>query len=276
MEIGHTYSLKIARTVDFGMYLESELGDILLPQKYVPEGKKPGDTVEVFVHRDSEDRILATTLKPAGEVGDFAALEVVDLNPHGAFLNWGLEKDLFVPKSEQHRPFMTGDRQVVMILLDRQTDRIMGTSKLNSFLKKDPGELQPGQEVMALIYEQTPLGYKAIIDGNREGLLYASEVFEDLSIGARITVTISRIREDGKIDLKRHPEGAEAIDRHAEVLLQVLHRQNGFLPLNDKSDPVEIRRHLKMSKKAFKKALGGLYRQRLVRIEEEGIRLNKA
>ncbi len=274
MEIGHTYSLKVNREVDFGVYLDSEKGEILMPSKYVPEGTKPGDLVSVFVHRDSEDRLLATTLQPAGEVGDLVVLEVKDTTPHGAFMDWGLEKDLFVPRAEQHIPFEEGMRIPVRIAVDYATDRLLGTSKLQPFLKKDAtGLFEAGDKVDLIIYDQSPLGMKVIVNKEFFGLIYHSDVHEPLTYGDTPTGYIKEVREDGKLDIALRPAGKEGIDQNKNILEEKLRENNGYLRLTDKSDPEEIFHLVGMSKKAFKKALGGLYKQRKVLLEENGIRL---
>lgn len=274
MEIGHTYELTVAREVDFGLYLQSEKGDILLPRKYVPEGIKEGDRIEVFVHRDSEDRLLATTLKPAGEVGDIVVLRVKDMSAHGAFMDWGLEKDLFVPRAEQHVPFEVGDRQVIRVVVDYKTDRLLGTSKLQSFLKKDgTGVFERGDQVDLIIYDSSPLGIKVIINKEYFGLLYHSDIYDDIDLGDECIGYIKEVREDGKLDVALKKEGKAGIDQNREALLKALKENEGFIPLTDKSDPDDIQETLNMSKKGFKKALGGLYKERLVVLEENGVRL---
>ncbi len=274
MEIGHTYKLKVSREVDFGVYMESEKGEILLPSKYVPENTKPGDIISVFIHRDSEDRLLATTLKPAGEVGDIVVLRVKDITRHGAFMDWGLEKDLFVPRAEQHVPFSEGMRVPVRIAVDYSTDRLLGTSKLQSFLSKNPAEtLSEGEEVSLIVYDETDLGIKMLVNKTCSGLLFSSDVFGHMEIGDQMTGYVKNIREDGKIDLTLRKEGLEGIKQSRSELEELLLSHDGYLPLNDKSTPEEIRRLAGMSKKAFKKALGGLYKARKVKMEENGIRL---
>ncbi len=272
MTIGEYYELKIAREVDFGVYLESDLGDILLPQKYIDEGYKVDDLIKVFLYKDSEDRLIATTLEPYGKLGDIVALEVKDSSPHGAFMEWGLEKDLFVPKSEQHVPFEVGQRYVVRICYDHKTDRLLGVGKLDSFLSSDIDNLRGGQQVNLLIHRITELGYLAVIDGEYSGLLYANEVFEPLTIGDERKGFIQKIREDGKIDLRLYNTGVDAIDDNVKSVLIALEEGNGFLELTDKSQPDEVSKILNMSKKSFKKAIGSLYKQRKIAIEEDGIR----
>ncbi len=271
MEIGHYYTLEIAREVDFGMYLSSELGDILLPKKYLPEGIKVGDAIKVFVYKDTEDRLIATTETALGEVGDIVSLEVIDKTPHGAFMHWGLIKDLFVPKKEQPQPFNVGDRHIVRICLDHKTDRLIGTGKINAFLTKKIEDLREGDEVSTLIYAKSDLGFKAAVNQKYSGLFYANEVYDSLSMGDEKTAYIKRIREDGKIDLALKPGGKKSIDSDMAVILDLLKLNNNKLPYHDKSSPEEIKYFFKLSKKAFKKAVGGLLKQRLIKLTDEGI-----
>lgn len=274
MEIGKYYDLEVAKEVDFGLYLNSDLGEILLPIKYVPEGTQVGDRVRIFLHKDSEDRLLATTLEPKGQLGDFVALQTKDLTPHGAFMEWGLEKDLFVPNREQHKKFEVGKTYVVRICLDYKTDRLIGVSKLNAFLSNEQLDgLKEGDKVNLLIYDETDIGYLAIVNKKHGGLIYKNEVFEPIAVGDEKTGYVKKIREDSKIDVSLSPLGMEAVDVNREVVLDALKENEGYLPLHDKSDPEDILRHLNMSKKAFKKAVGGLYKDKLILIEDEGIRL---
>lgn len=274
MEIGNYYELEVAKEVDFGVYLNSELGEILLPLKYVPEGTEVGDILRVFIHKDSEDRLLATTLEPKGKVGDFVSLKTKDLTPHGAFMDWGLEKDLFVPNREQHAPFQIGHNYIIRICLDYKSDRLIGVSKINTFLSNaNLGELKEGDEVNLLIYSETETGYSAVINNKHKGLIYRNEVFEPVSVGDEKTGFIKKIREDLKIDLSLNPAGVEAIDVNRESVLENLREHGGFLPYHDKSDPDAIVKQFNMSKKAFKKAIGGLYKDQVINIEPEGIRL---
>lgn len=272
MEIGRYYELEVAREVDFGMYLSSELGDILLPQKYIPEGTVVGNKIKVFVYKDTEDRLIATTETALGEVGDIVSLEVVDKTPHGAFMHWGLIKDLFVPKKEQPQSFNVGERHIVRICLDYKTDRLIGTGKINGFLKKDDIELKEGEQVEALIYGQSELGYKAVVNQKYSGLIYANEVYDNLSLGDQRVAFVKQIRDDGKIDLSIKATGKVAIDSDMEHILELLTLNNGKLPYHDKSSPEEIKYFFKLSKKAFKKAVGGLLRKRLITLDDTGIK----
>ncbi|QSE96661.1 CvfB family protein [Fulvivirga lutea] len=273
MTIGEFYELEILREVDFGMYLKSDLGDVLLPIKYVPDGYKVGDFIRVFLHRDSEDRLLATTLEPFGKLNDFVALQVKDKAPHGAFMDWGLEKDLFVPIKEQPRRYEIGDIQVVRICLDHKTDRLLGVGKLNVFLDKDTSQLNEGDPVDILVFDESDLGYQSVVNQRYSGLLYKNELFQPVRVGDELKGYISKVREDGKLDLRLNKVGVEAIDENTKRLIEALEKNGGELPLHDKSSPEEIQRELKMSKKAFKKALGGLYKSKKVELLESGIKL---
>lgn len=262
----------MAREVDFGMYLASELGEILLPKKYIPTGTQLGSTLRVFVYKDTEDRLIATTETALGEVGDILSLEVVDRTPHGAFMHWGLIKDLFVPKKEQPQPFKIGEWHIVRICLDYKTDRLIGTGKINAFLKKDPSELNEGDEVEALIYSQSELGYKVVVNQLYSGLLYGNEVYEPVALGDKKKAFVKQVREDGKIDLSLKPKGKTAIENDAAHILELLKLNGGKLPYHDKSSPEEIKYFFKLSKKAFKKAVGGLLRKRLITLDDKGIK----
>ncbi|MEM9297667.1 MAG: S1-like domain-containing RNA-binding protein [Bacteroidota bacterium] len=271
MEIGRYYELEVAREVDFGMYLNSDLGDILLPQKYIAEGTEIGTRIRVFVYKDTEDRLIATTEDALGEVGDIVSLEVVDKTPHGAFMHWGLIKDLFVPKKEQPQLFSIGERHIVRICLDYKTDRLIGTGKITGFLKKDKVDLKEGQEVEALIYAQSDLGYKTVVNQKYSGLIYANEVYDNVTIGDQRKAYVKRVREDGKVDLSLKAAGKQAIDADMEVILDLLRLNNNKLPYHDKSSPEEIKYFFKLSKKAFKKAVGGLLKKELIKLDEKGI-----
>ncbi len=273
MQIGVYHELEVAKEVPFGVYLNSPEGEILLPAKYIPEGLKVGDTIKVFIYRDSEDRLIATTLKPYGQLNEFVALQVTDLAPHGAYMDWGLEKDLLVPTKEQPFQYQIGDFQVVRICMDYKTDRLIGVGKIVAFLDKDTSFLNEGQEVQLLIYAETELGYMAVVDQSHAGLIYKNEVFQPLRVGDQLKGYIKMLREDGKIDLRVGKVGVEAIDVNADKVMEVLKRNNGTLPLHDKSEPDEITRWLKMSKKSFKKAIGTLYKKKLIELTSEGIKL---
>lgn len=275
LKIGNYNTLKVVKEVDFGLYLESGKGEILIPSKYVPQNTRIGDELEVFVYTDSEDRLIATTLSPIAVVGEFAAMTVKDVTDFGAFLDWGMQKDLLVPNNEQHRKLYKGQKTVVRVCLDPRTDRVVGVGKLGPFLSKDTSELEEKQEVSLLIYEETDLGYMAIIDNQYAGMLYRNEVFEPLEVGDTRLGYIRKIREDGKIDLRLNKEGVAAIVDGKDIVLNKLKSEGGFLPYHDKTDADVIKEVFQISKKTFKKAIGGLYRDGSIVLLENGIKLNR-
>lgn len=276
ISIGRTYTLKAVKKLDFGVYLDAEeLYEVLLPKKYVPRDLKIGDEIEVFLYLDSEDRPVATTLKPNAQLGEFAYLNVVDINDTGAFLDWGLEKDLFVPFAEQHRPMEIGRSYLVYLYLDKLKGRITASSKIDKFLDDEkPHDFTPQQPVKLIIANSTDLGFKAIINHSHWGVLYKDEVFQRLSFGQKIDGFIKRIRADGKIDLSLQG-GKETRDKYERIILTYLNQHGGFAPVHDKTDPKIISELFGMSKKAFKKSIGGLYKQKIINIEKDGINLVK-
>jgi predicted RNA-binding protein (virulence factor B family) len=271
---GKYNTLSIIKIVDFGVYLDGgELGEILLPMKWVPEGCKPNDEIEVFIYFDSEDRVIATTMKPYAEVGEFALLKAKAVNEIGAFLDWGLEKDLLVPYREQNAKMVEGRSYLVYIYADPQGGRIAASARLERFLSKETANYQPWEEVDLILWRTTDIGYMAVVNNQHEGLLYSSEVFVDLERGQHIKGYVMKVREDGKIDLSLQKPGYEKIDGFAERLLELLKENEGFMELNDKSPAEEIYEICGMSKKNFKKSIGALYKQKLILIEDMGIRL---
>lgn len=273
-QIGKTNQLEVLKELDFGIYLDGgELGEILMPKRYVPEGTMLGDYIEAFIYLDSEDRLIATTEKPLAQVEEFALLEVVSVAPVGAFLNWGLPKDLFVPFREQRKPMEVGEKYLVYVYLDTNTKRIAASSKIESYLDNIPVDYDENEEVDLIIINQTDLGYNAIVDNCHIGILYKNEVFQELNAGDRVQGYIKKIRPDGKIDLRLDKVGYEKIGGLADLIISKLNQSNGFLPFTDKSSPEEIYRTFKVSKKNFKAAIGALYKQRLIALEQNGIRL---
>jgi len=273
-QIGKLNQLEVLKELDFGIYLDGgELGEILMPKRYVPEGTMLGDYIEAFIYLDSEDRLIATTEKPLAQVEEFALLEVVSVAPVGAFLNWGLPKDLFVPFREQRKPMEVGEKYLVYVYLDTNTKRIAASSKIESYLDNIPVDYDENEEVDLIIINQTDLGYNAIVDNCHIGILYKNEVFQELNPGDRVQGYIKKIRPDGKIDLRLDKVGYEKIGGLADLIISKLNQNNGFLPFTDKSSPEEIYRAFKVSKKNFKAAVGALYKQRLIALEQNGIRL---
>ena len=274
LHLGDFNDLEIAREVSIGFYLTSDDGDLLLPEKYRPVGAHVGDVIRVFVYRDSEDRLIATTLEPLAVVDSFAALTVRDVGPPGAFLDWGLEKDLLLPHANQRQAARTGDRLLVYVYLDDATDRLVASAKWQQFISPEPFAGAEGATVQLLIAEETPLGYSVIVNGTHLGLLYSNEVFRPLRIGELLPGHVRLIRPDGKLDVRLGQAGYDEVESAANLVLNALRaRPDGRLPLGDKSLADDVYRRLGMSKKTFKKALGSLYKQGLVELDSEETRL---
>lgn len=273
LQIGVYHTLKIDRETKVGLFLVNATDDVLLPNKYVPNDFTIGDDLTVFVYLDHEERPVATTLKPLITLNSFAVLKVNYINKFGAFLNWGMEKDLFVPFKEQARPMEKDKRYIVTMYLDKQTGRLAASSKINQFLDKEPLDIEVGQEVDLMVSHITEIGINVIINGKFRGLAYQNEVFETVSPGYKTKGYIKTIRPDGKIDVSFQKQGFEAIDDSSQRVLEALKQNDGVLRLNDNSHPEEIKSVLKMSKKTFKKAIGSLYKQKLIDINNEGIQL---
>jgi len=275
IEIGKVNKLKVIKKVDFGLYLgDGTETEILLPERYVPSDCKTGDEFEVFVYLDSEDRVIATTETPYAQVGDFACLKVAAVTSIGAFLDWGLSKDLFVPFNEQQKRMEEGQSYVVRVYVD-SSDRIAASSKLGRFISKEPANYSVGDAVSLIIWERTDLGYKALINGIHIGLIFEADVFQDLNPGDQVAGFIKQVRPDGKIDLYLHAPGYEKVGGVADEIMSILEEDGGFITLNDKSDPDEIYAKFKVSKKTYKKAIGNLYKKRLITIDDDGIRIVK-
>lgn len=273
-DIGKINTMKVVKAVDFGLYLDGgEHGEILLPTRYVPREAGPGDTIDVFLYYDSEDRLIATTERPYAMVGQVALLKVVSVTSVGAFLDWGLSKDLLLPFSEQKKRLHAGEWRTVMLFLDDRTHRIACSTNLDRFLDKTPPVYKPGEEVELYIFEETDLGWRVVVDDKYWGLVHRHEVYEPLKGGTRVRGYVREVRPDGKLDLGLGKPGLEKLEDISEEILAMLKAQGGFLPLSDKTAPEVIRNLFSTSKKNFKKALGGLYKKRLITIEEGGIRL---
>lgn len=271
--LGKINPLKVVKLVDFGLYLDGGSdGEILLPKRYVPEGVEIGDTLPVFIYNDSEDRIIATTEKPLALVGEFAFLEVVEVSAPGAFLEWGLMKQLFVPFREQREPMVVGHSYPVFVYVDFESHRITASSKLARFVDTSRPELNDGDVVDLMIYQRTDLGWKAIVNQQYSGVLYENEVFQPLSIGQTLKGYIKQVRPDDKIDLLLQKPGFEKVDDFSKELYDRLIAAGGFLPVTDKSPSEHIYNLFGVSKKTFKKAVGDLYKKRLIELEEEGLR----
>ena len=269
--VGKHNRLPVLDRINAGLLLGDEDDPVLLPNRKIPEGTEVGDVLRVFVYTDSEDRPVATTETPKATVGDIALLEVIDVSRHGAFLDWGLDKDLIVPTREQHQPLRKGDRVVVAVLLDRD-ERVMATSKLAPHLDKHSGHIKPGKAVEYLVYGSTERGYRAVVDGRFSGMLFRDDTPRRLRIGDTGRAWVTQVRPDGRLDLSLRAPGRSAHDDARSVLIAALKAEDGFLPLTDRSDPSEIRDRLHMSKKVFKRAVGALYKERRIELTEDGIR----
>lgn len=277
LEIGKMNKLEVSHEVDFGVYLLGDAHDpeILLPRRYVPKQCQPGDVLDVFVYFDSEDRIIATTRQPKAMVDQVAYLKVIAVTKIGAFLDWGLEKDLFVPFKEQQQKMRLGESNLVFIYVDDKTERIAASSRLNRWLEKDPQDLSPGQQVDLIIANKTNLGFNAIINHRFKGFLFENDIFQELKPGQQVIGFIKKIREDQKIDLLLQKPGFENIDQLTQIVFKNLLDNGGYLPVSDKTDPAEISRRFGISKKNFKKALGALYKKKVISIGDDGIKLTE-
>ena len=272
--LGQYNTLKMVKAVDFGVYLDGgDEGEILLPTRYVPKGLQPGDEVEVFIYLDQDERTIATTEKPLAKVGDFAYLEVSWVNEYGAFLNWGLMKDLFCPFREQKMRMQKGQGYIVYVTIDEESYRLMVTAKVDRYLSKERPPYRHGDEVDLLVWQKNELGFKVIIDNQYYGLIYENQVFCPLHTGDRVKGYIDHIRQDGKVDVTLQPTGRKQTEEFSEVLLQYLKDNGGRCELGDKSPTELIQDRFKVSKKTYKKAIGDLYRRRLISISNEGIAL---
>ena len=273
LQLGKFNTLTVARRAEQGLYLSGGPEDILLPNRYVPENIEIGDEIGVFVYLDNEERLVATTEKPYAEVGDFAWLEVAWVNQYGAFLDWGLMKDLFVPFREQKMKMQKGRYYLVHIHLDPETYRIMASAKVERYLSEAYPPYHGGDEVDVLIWQKTDLGFKAIVDNQFAGLLFDDEIFRELHSGDRLRAYVKQVRPDGKIDLSLQKKGQRAVKDFSDILFEHLQANGGRTPLGDKSPAEEIYAVFGVSKKVFKKAVGDLYRRRLITIEPDGLHL---
>lgn len=275
LKIGKTNNLQITHRVDFGLYLDggNEYGEILLPLRYASKEMKPGDFIDVFIYRDSEDRLIATTEKPYAEVGEFAFLQATESNSVGAFLDWGLPKDLLVPFREQKVRMQPGRYYTVYIFVDDETQRIVASAKLQKFLDNKIVDVKVGDEVKVRLYQETELGYKVIVNDLYSGLIYHNQIFCNVNIGELHYATISAVRPDGKIDLILGKKQINRVNDLADDILDYLQECGGKSPLCDKSSPEEIKDVFQCSKKDFKKAIGILFKSKEILIENDGIRL---
>ncbi len=272
LQIGKMNTLKITGTQANGVHLDAGEGrDIFLPKKSVPPGSQVGDELEVFVYVDKENTLQGSVQKPYLSVGEYGVLQVVSDSSAGAFLHWGMENDLLVPKAEQQHKMVQGQSYVVFVFLSTKTNRIVGSSKLDKFLSKEAPAYKEGEEVDLIVFEKTDLGYRALINRKHAGMIYSNEVFQSLSIGQQLKGYINKIREDQKIDLILQQAGYQGVDAVCQTILRIIEEHGGKVAVTDKSAPDDIYAMFAVSKKVFKKAIGALYKKRIIRIEADTI-----
>lgn len=279
IRVGEYNVLKVLRSVDFGLYLDDGADGILLPKRFVPHGARPGDELKVFVYHDGEDRLIATTQKPFGVLGDIVRLRAVSVTPQGAFLDWGLMKDLFVPKAKQVIGMRPNGEYLVKIYLDEQTGRVAATERLEPFLDNTELTVKVLDEVELVVWRRTDIGYVCIINNIHTGVLHFNEIYRDIRVGDHFPGFIKAIHpvinplEGFRIDVAAGKPGYKRVEGESEKILRLLKENKGYLPYHDKSDPEEIYQFFGMSKKTFKMVTGNLYKQRLINFEQGGIRL---
>ena len=277
LRAGRIQKLTVSRISDYGLYLaDEEQNEVLLPNRYISLTDKPGDEKEVFLYHDSEDRLVATTETPLLRVGEAGYLRVVDKTAHGAFLDWGLYgKDLFLPNRNQQGGIIAGRSYIVYLYEDSVTGRCVATCKLKSFINNDSITVAPRQEVDLLVASESPIGYRVIINNRHWGMLYRNQLFRPIAVGDRTKGYVRKLTEDNRIDVSLQPEGFAQVKDSAEVLLQLVRDNGGFLPLNDDSAPEEVNRLTQTSKKVFKRSLGMLLKRGAVTVDEQGIKINE-
>lgn len=273
IKVGEYNYLKVSREVDFGVYLDDGAEGILLPKRYVPAGSKPGDELKVFIYHDSEDRLIATTQQPKGKVGEMVKLKAVGVTPQGAFLDNGLMKDLFVPRSKQLTHMMTGGEYLVKIYIDERTGRMTATEKIEPFLSNDRLTVKEMDVVNLTVLRRTDIGYVMIINHLHTGVLHFNEIYREISTGDRFEGYVKKIYPDNKIDVVIGKPGYQRVEDEVQKIIRLLQENNGYLPYNDKSDPNDIYAFFGMSKKTFKMTTGNLYKQRKIEFTKTGIKL---
>lgn len=273
IKTGEYNHLTVARETAIGVYMDDGAEGILLPKRFVPPGTKPGDTLKVFIYHDGEERLIATTQEPKGVVGDIVKLRAVNITPQGAFLDNGLMKDLFVPKSRQQRGMIPNGEYLVMIYLDEQTGRLTATEKIENYLSNQELTVQEKDLVQLTVYRRTDIGYVVIINNKHTGVLHHNEIYRNITAGDRFEGFIKKIYEDKRIDVAAGKPGYGRVEGETDKILRLLKENGGFLPYHDKSDPEAIYDFFSMSKKTFKMTTGNLYKQKKIAFEDNGIRL---
>lgn len=274
LKLGAFNRLTIVKEVDFGLYLDGgDEGEILLPRRYMPASFEIGQEIDVFLYLDQDERLIATTQQPLAQVGEFAFLDCSWVNEYGAFLNWGLMKDLFCPFREQKRRMEMGNGYIVYVTIDEDSYRIMATAKVDRYLSHEMPPYQPGEEVNVLVWQKTDLGFKVIVNNTYAGLVYRDQIFKHIQTGDRLRGYVANVRPDGKLDITLQPNGRQQTLDFSDTLLAYLRDHDGRCELGDKSDAEEIKRRFEVSKKVYKRAIGDLYKRRLITLDGEGIRL---
>ncbi len=275
VKVGEYNTLKVIKAVDFGMYLDGGEDEILLPKRYVPKDLKVDDEITVFIYHDNDGRLIATTDKPFASVGEIAMMEVADVNSAGAFLKWGIMKDVFVPISHQEKRMKAGDRRLIRLFIDTQTGRVTGTEKIDKYLSNYELTVAENEPVDLVVFQKTDIGYKVIINSKHMGVLHFNEVFKELETGEKLKGFIKHIRPDNKIDVSPGVKGYTKVLGEEEHILSYLRSNNGYMGFNDKSSPEDIHAVFGMSKKTFKMTLGALYKKRLISFTQTGTKLEE-
>jgi len=275
IQVGNYNTLKVVKKVDFGVYLDGDGEEILLPKRYVPDGLQPDDEITVFVYHDNDGRLIATTLHPYAVVGEIAMMEVADVNDSGAFLKWGLMKDVFVPISQQEKRMKVGDKRLVRLFIDEKTGRVTASEKIDKYISNYELSVTENEPVQLVVYQKTDIGYKVIINSKHIGVLHFNEVFKEHEVGDKLAGFVKHIRPDNKIDVSPGVKGYTKVIGEEEKILLLLQQNNGYLPYNDKSDPDAIHAFFGMSKKTFKMTLGALYKKRKISFTQTGTKLEE-
>ena len=275
VKVGEYNTLRVVKAVDFGMYLDGGDTEILLPKRYVPEGLKPEDDFNVYIYHDNEGKLIATTATPIATVGEIAMMEVADAGPSGAFLKWGIMKDVFCPISNQEQRMREGDKRLVRLYIDERTGRVSASEKIDKYLSNYELTVKEHDAVDVVVYQETGIGYKVIINSKHLGVMHYNEVFKELEIGDKVKGFIKNIREHNKIDVSMGTKGYARVFAEEEKILNLLKNNDGYLPYNDKSDPEDIYSFFGMSKKTFKMTLGALYKKRMISFTKTGTKLEE-
>ena len=272
LKAGSFHTLEVVKHVDFGIYLMFNDEEILMPKRFVPDGIEAGDTIDAFIYHDNDGRLIATTQEPFGEVGDIVLLEVADKTRAGAFLKWGIMKDLFLPLSQQRSVIRVGGKYLVYIYVDEKTGRVAASEYISRYLDNENLTVKEGEEVDLTVWRKTDIGFAVVINGAHEGLVHHNELFKELNIGEQLQGFIKSIQADNKINVSLGKKGYARVEDETDKVLRLLQESNGYLPYNDKSNPDDIYEYFQMSKRAFKMAVGALYKQRKITFTKTGIK----